>query len=94
MRIDSFPVTFMGTIFREMDQNLRNFIPAKINSLNPKTAGRSGFDPLPPTLWFFENMSSKDTFATFCDFLTFNIIIISHIIPENFIEVPEVLHKR
>ena len=55
---------------------------------------RLGCNLTPPV--FFFNESAKEIvnswfFVTF-NFLTFNIII-SHIIPENFIEIPQVVQK-
>ena len=47
------------------------------------------FDPLP--LGFSKNVSSKEWMKPWF-FVTFNIII-SHIFPENFIEIPQVVQK-
>ena len=58
---------------------------------NPKTAGGYGgqFDPLP--CGFSKNVSSKERVKP-CLFVTFNIIT-SHIFPENFIQIPQVVQK-
>ena len=58
------------------------------NILNPKKAGGQ-FDPTP--LWFFKEVSAKGIVNSWF-FVTFNIMI-SHIIPENFIEIPLVVQK-
>ena len=64
------------------------------NELNPKTAGGEGrgqFDPPPPhPCGFSKNLSSKERVKP-CFFL-FDFII-SHIFPENFIEIPQVFQK-
>ena len=66
------------------------------NELNPKTAvgeGRGQFDNPPPPphpCGFSKNLSSKGRVKP-CFFL-FDFII-SHIFPENFIEIPEVFQK-
>ena len=49
------------------------------------------FKPPSPPLWFFENVYSKERVKP-CLFATFNIII-SHIFPENFTEIPQVVQK-
>ena len=62
---------------------------------NPKTAGGKGregdgggqFYPNPPPCGFPKNVSSKER-AKLWYFVTYNIII-SHIFPENFIEIPQ-----
>ena len=46
--------------------------------------------PLNP-MWFYLNVSSKERVKP-CPFVTFDIIII-HIFPENFIEIPQVALK-
>ena len=51
---------------------------------NPKPAGESQFDRSP--CGFLKNVSSKERLKPWF-FVTFNIII-SHIFPENFIEIP------
>ena len=46
---------------------------------------------LAPSVVFFKDVSAKETVNSWF-FVTFNIII-SHIIPENFIEIPQVVQK-
>ena len=61
--------------------------------LNPKTAGREGEwgGQFEPPCGFSNNVSSKERVKRWF-FGTFNIII-SHIFPENFIEIPQVVQK-
>ena len=56
---------------------------------NPKTAGGSQFDP--PLCGFSKNVSSKERVKPWF-FATFDIII-RHVFPENFIEIPQVVQK-
>ena len=61
--------------------------------INPKTAGRGEggqFDP-PPHCGFSKIVSSKERLKPWF-FATFNIIL-KHIFPENFIELPQVVQK-
>ena len=57
--------------------------------VNPKTAGGGQFDP--PPCGFLKKVSSRERVIPWF-FVTFNIII-SHIFPENFIEIPQVVQK-
>ena len=60
--------------------------------LNPKTAGGwVDLTPSPPLCGFSKNVSSKERVKLWV-FVTFNIII-RHIFPENFIEIPQVVQK-
>ena len=56
--------------------------------INPKTAGGDQFDP---PCGFSKTVSSKER-VKHCFFVTFNIII-RHVFPENFIEIPQVVQK-
>ena len=47
-------------------------------------------DPPPPVI-FLKNVSFKERLKSWC-FVTFNIIL-RHILPENFIEFPQVIQK-
>ena len=59
---------------------------------NPKAAGGEGGSLWPPNpCGFSKNVSSKDGVKPWF-FVTFNIFI-SHIFPENFIEIPQVVQK-
>ena len=65
---------------------------------NPKTAGGgvnlTPLTPLPRPLLlcsFSKNLSSKEKVKS-CFFVTFNIIT-SHIFPEDFIKIPQVVQK-
>ena len=57
--------------------------------LNPKTAGERQFDS--PLRGFLKNVSSKQKVKPWF-FVTFNIFI-SHIFPENYIEIPQSIQK-
>ena len=61
-------------------------ISALRKKLNPKKAGRGSIWSL--TCGFSKNLSSRERWF----FVTFNIII-SHIFPENFIEISQVIKK-
>ena len=60
--------------------------------INPYNAG-GPFDPPSPLnpMWFYLNVFSKERVKP-CPFVTFDIII-THIFPENFIEIPRVALK-
>ena len=63
-----------------------------VKFLNPKAAGGRQLDPPPsPQCGFSKNISSKGRVKPWF-ILTFNIII-SHIFPEIFIEIPQVVQK-
>ena len=60
-----------------------------MNNFNPKTAG--GGSQFDPPCDFSKIVSSKERVKPLF-FVTFNIII-RHIFPENFIEIPQVIQK-
>ena len=68
-------------------------VQSTFNLLNTKAAGGGQFDLPAPLLpcGFSKNVSSKERVKP-CFFVTFNIII-RHIFPENFIEIPRVVQK-
>ena len=78
-----FPYTNHGTSIRW------------IRALNPKTAGGGQFDPPPPPspshCGFSKNVSSIERVKPWV-FVTFHIII-SHMYPEHFIEITQVVQK-
>ena len=63
-------------------------IRRKFVFFNPKKAGGQ-FDP--PRCGFFKNVIFRVFEALF--FVAFNNIVISHIFPESFIEIPQVVQK-
>ena len=69
-------------------RSIRRRCSVKKGALNPKTAGGSQFDPL---CGFSKNVSSKAKVKPWF-FVTFNIIK-SHIFPENFIGISQVVQK-
>ena len=67
-------------------------LPA-MTAFNPKAAGGGGgrVNLTPPTPYgFLKNVSSRERVKSWGVFVTFNIIIM-HIFPENFIEIPQVV---
>ena len=69
------------------------FLAAGRETINPKAVGgeRGGVSLTPAPVVFLKNVSSKERVKSWF-FVTFNIIQ-SHIFPENFVEIPQVVQK-
>ena len=93
----------MVNLFCYCKFNLEYFSSKRFKKINPKTAGggreriggggrgRRGEGSFDPSCGFSENVSSKERVKPWV-FVTFNIII-SQIVSENFIEIPQVVRK-
>ena len=78
---------FTSTVIVDASSNSQ-FICERLITLTPKELERGHFDS--PPCGFSKYVSSKEKMKPF--FVTFNIII-SHIFPENLIEIPQVVQK-
>ena len=78
---------FNSTVIVDAGSNSQ-FIGEKLITLTLKELERGQFDS--PSYGFSKYISSKEKVKPF--FVTFNIII-THIFPENFIEIPPVVQK-